>query len=258
MRRRKITIEYVKKLFEEAGYTLLSKEYVGYKQKLEYVCSKGHNHSMGWNKWQQGRRCPTCKNIKLSRTRMGKDNPMYGRSVSKKTRKKISEALRGKYVSKSTRKKLSNINKGKTATTEAKNKMRKARLGTKLSEKTKRKIGNASRKFMGSVKQREKMSKRMVGKNNPMFGRTGSKSPGWKGGISCEPYCQAWSDKEYKESIKQRDEYRCQNPYCYNTTKRLNIHHIDYNKKNCGPDNLITLCVGCNARANKDRECHTT
>ena len=84
----------------------------------------------------------------------------------------------------------------------------------------------------------------------------GDKCPNWKGGISCEPYCQIWADKEYKESIKKRDNYICQNPYCYKNDVRLHIHHIDYNKKNCGPDNLITLCGSCNARANTDREWH--
>lgn len=85
----------------------------------------------------------------------------------------------------------------------------------------------------------------------------GAGNPSWKGGISCEPYCDVWLDKEYKESIKQRDGYKCINPYCI--SKNLNdltIHHIDYNKKSCVPENLITLCRSCNFRANKDREWH--
>ena len=85
---------------------------------------------------------------------------------------------------------------------------------------------------------------------------SGPRNPNWKGGIMCEPYCDVWLDKEYKESILERDNHRCQNPDCWGISKRLTIHHIDYNKKNCGPDNLITLCNSCNARANKDREWH--
>lgn len=79
----------------------------------------------------------------------------------------------------------------------------------------------------------------------------------WKGGISFDPYCPIFFDKEYKESIKIRDSYTCQNPYCYKNDDMLNIHHIDYNKKNCGPENLITVCRSCNSRANSDREWHT-
>ena len=35
---------------------------------------------------------------------------------------------------------------------------------------------------------------------------------------------------------------------------RLVIHHIDYTKENCATDNLITLCISCNSRANHKRE----
>ena len=82
----------------------------------------------------------------------------------------------------------------------------------------------------------------------------GEDSPHWKGGISCEPYCDAWADKEYKKSILERDNYECQNPDCWGTSKRLTIHHINYVKKHCDPWNLITLCNSCNARANFNRD----
>jgi hypothetical protein len=74
--------------------------------------------------------------------------------------------------------------------------------------------------------------------------------------IACEPYCDAWADKEYKESIKERDGYKCLNPTCLCNSKRLGIHHINYNKKDCAPLNLITLCTSCNSRANSDRDWH--
>jgi len=32
------------------------------------------------------------------------------------------------------------------------------------------------------------------------------------------------------------------------------VHHIDYNKKNCNLDNLITLCINCHAKTNYNRE----
>lgn len=80
------------------------------------------------------------------------------------------------------------------------------------------------------------------------------KQPGWRGGINCEPYCDSWLDLDYKKSIKERDNYKCQNPNCSGNYKRLSIHHIDYNKKNCFPNNLITLCNPCNSKANQNRE----
>lgn len=87
-----------------------------------------------------------------------------------------------------------------------------------------------------------------------ILGRSGPKHPNWKGGISVEPYCDAWADRQYKEDIKIRDNYTCQNEYCWRTTEKLTIHHINYNKKDCLPKNLITLCKSCNSRANKDRD----
>ena len=80
--------------------------------------------------------------------------------------------------------------------------------------------------------------------------------PSWKGGISKLPYCPEWSES-YKEEIKERDGYQCLNPYCYHTSDRLAVHHIDYTKTLCGPDNLITVCNSCNSYANKNREWHT-
>ncbi len=44
---------------------------------------------------------------------------------------------------------------------------------------------------------------------------------------------------------------------CFGNIHRLSVHHIDYVKKNCGPENLITLCASCDSRANKDRKWHT-
>ena len=86
-------------------------------------------------------------------------------------------------------------------------------------------------------------------------GRCGDRSPSWKGGISREPY--AWTfDDELKGKIHQRDGHQCQ--LCgvpqskYN--RKLDVHHIDYDKRNSDPVNLVALCRGCNARVNANRE----
>jgi 5-methylcytosine-specific restriction endonuclease McrA len=80
----------------------------------------------------------------------------------------------------------------------------------------------------------------------------------WFDGSRC-PYCSGyfkWT-KDYKEEIKERDNYQCLNPYCFHNDNVLSVHHIDYTKTICGPDNLITLCRSCNSRANFDRKWHT-
>jgi hypothetical protein len=141
-------------------------------------------------------------------------------------------------------------NKGKPRSEETKKKIsetRRQRLAAGLiviTEETKRKAAESRRGRQRSLETRQKMS----------LAATGERSSQWKGGISCEPYCGVWNDKDFKESIKERDEYICQNPDCWGKCNKLCIHHINYDKKNCTPSNLITVCVSCNFRANKDRK----
>ena len=88
---------------------------------------------------------------------------------------------------------------------------------------------------------------------------TKEKHPNWKGGCSFEPYSLEWTE-ELKEEIHKRDKFKCQ--YCGITQKehfkkynqKLHVHHIDYNKKDCKENNLITLCISCNSKANFNRD----
>jgi 5-methylcytosine-specific restriction endonuclease McrA len=76
----------------------------------------------------------------------------------------------------------------------------------------------------------------------------------WLGGMSREPYALIWGSRLFKGTIRERDGHACQNPECKKTCNVLTIHHIDYDKKNCDPKNLITLCRACNGRANFNRD----
>ncbi len=81
----------------------------------------------------------------------------------------------------------------------------------------------------------------------------------WRNGISKEPYPFEF-DEKLKNLIRKRDGYVCQ--LCGKTEKteiknihrRLTIHHIDYNKRNLNPINLITFCNACNLRVNWNRK----
>jgi hypothetical protein len=93
-----------------------------------------------------------------------------------------------------------------------------------------------------------KMSEAKLGKH------TGENNPGWKGGISFEEYPMEFS-KIYKETIRTRDNHKCQiDPAHDNKGKTMHVHHIDYDKMNCDPKNLTTLCNSCNLKANFNRE----
>ena len=78
----------------------------------------------------------------------------------------------------------------------------------------------------------------------------------WQGGTSAEPYCFDWNSPEFKNMIRKRDGYKCQNPTCWNkyNKRTLHVHHINYVKKNCELLNLISLCCSCNGRANANRK----
>jgi len=82
----------------------------------------------------------------------------------------------------------------------------------------------------------------------------GKKNPNWRGGLSFEPYTVEFN-RQLKELIRQRDGYKCQlcgMPEIENIRK-LSIHHIDYVKRNCLPDNLTALCGSCNSKVNINR-----
>lgn len=146
---------------------------------------------------------------------------------------------------------------GRKHTKETKDKISKYFTGYKRKPRTKEHRRNLSISLTGKKKTENHIKKISI--SNKKVDRSsmcGSGNPMWKGGVTYEPYCEQWRDRDYKESIKERDDYKCLNPECNKISNILNIHHIDYNKKNCHPFNLITLCVSCNAKANKDRWWH--
>ncbi len=93
------------------------------------------------------------------------------------------------------------------------------------------------------------------GKNNPMFGKTKINAPNWQGGKSFELYGEDFNEI-LKEQIRQRDNYQCQECGYFQKDLgyKLPVHHIDYNKKNNNPMNLISLCKSCHTQTNFDRD----
>ena len=198
-----------------------------------------------WNKFLQGHhsRVNNPMDNFLSRQKVSKT--LSGHKVSEETRFKISEGNKGKLAGKS------HHMFGKTHTDEAKRKISEAGKRLKHTDETKRKISIANKGKVISLDQRRKISNTLTGRKRPEI--SGANNSNWKGGISCEPYCDAWLDQEYKQSIRDRDNNQCQNPDCWGTSNRIHIHHINYIKKDCNPYNLITLCNSCNSRANYKR-----
>lgn len=87
---------------------------------------------------------------------------------------------------------------------------------------------------------------------------SGPNSPGWKGGISFEPYCYKFNNK-FKEKIREQF-----NRVCFlcgkserKNGKKLAIHHVNYDKNclctdiKCG---FVPLCMGCHVKTNHNRD----
>jgi hypothetical protein len=85
-----------------------------------------------------------------------------------------------------------------------------------------------------------------------------SKNPNWHGGISRLPWGPEFTPA-LKYTIRKRDSFTCRE--CHQTEQdlgyKLSIHHIDFDKKNSIPDNLISLCKSCHSQTNFNRAAWT-
>lgn len=72
-------------------------------------------------------------------------------------------------------------------------------------------------------------------------------------------YHSIWNHK-LRLKIRTRDGFKCQLCGCSDLENRLKyhkplaVHHIDYDKKNCKDDNLISLCNTCHPKTNINRD----
>jgi len=168
---------------------------------------------------------------------------------------------RGKYFwSNEHKKKMSGIKKGYKPTDETKKKLSKKikwmhdhdEVYQKKCRETNYKKGMPGKKNPMFGKKRPDVSKR--NKENPMKGK---KNPAWIGGKSFEPYGFEFN-KQLKATIKERDSHTCTMCGLKETIFiKHSVHHIDYDKKNNNPNNLITLCSSCHGKTNLRREMWT-
>jgi len=127
-----------------------------------------------------------------------------------------------------------------------------AEIKSKLSEATK---GRWERGELGGAAWRKKLSDTMKSRwADPEYHRshTGENHPRWKGGISDSPYASDFNDN-LKREIRARDEHLC--AMCNEPEKGEChiVHHVDYDKMNSDPFNLLALCRKCHAQTNYNR-----
>lgn len=163
---------------------------------------------------------------------------MYGRERAKEIKENHRKNMIGKnknntkelWKNSNYRNHMIEVHKGKKCSNKTKEKMRLSHKGVKFSEKHKQKLRHPKTKehalniSKGILKYYEKM------------------------GISKEPYSNDWTST-LKRAIRERDNYICQICSMYGQV----VHHIDYNKKNCNCNNLLTLCNSCHSKTNQSR-----
>ena len=148
----------------------------------------------------------------------GKNSPSFGHHPTEETRRKISESLTGHHPTKETRRKLSERMKGK----------------------------QNSKGHKHTEEQRRQQSERMKGEKHPMYGKYGPEAANWRGGVSSLPYAPEFNEA-LKREIRKRDSYTCRWCGIFQSLlrRRLDVHHIDFDKKNNNSSNLCALCQSC-------------
>lgn len=181
------------------------------------------------------------KGIKLSKS--------HRLNISKGVNKAASEGKMKKVYTKEYRKKIGNRTKGKTYE-EIYGKTRADEIKKKLSD-----VGSWNEGLTKETDARLVKIGRSISKSHKKNKekRSGENSHFWKGGISRLPYDITFS-RELKDLIRKRDKNICQLCHKRKYIKSLDVHHVNYDKKNSLPENLTSLCDSCHSKTNFNRD----
>jgi len=265
----KLDFDVISEHINSEGYTVVDTIYINCRTKLRLICPNGHEYNVSWDHFRsKGSRCPECSKADIM-------------VIKELFEKDCYTLLSDEYINNKTKLKyicpkghhhgirLNDWQQGhRCPTCAGQTKPTIEEISVSFTKEgyilLSSEYNNRSTKlrYMCPYKHEHEIS--WSNWNNGhrcpecnVVNIMGSGNPSWKGGISNDGYCPLWKDVEYKKDIRDRDDNRCLNPYCHSPNSRdLTIHHIDYDKKNCSPKNLITVCRSCNSKANTDREWH--
>lgn len=270
---RRLNIEFIRSELNKRGYKLLSNVYINSHSNLDIECSKGHRIKTCWTVLKRGGGCVKCLHDSL-RMNIG-----FIRAEFKKegyillTIKCINSSQKLDYICPNGHR--HSISWGRwTSGCRCGICANNVRLTIDFIREEFKKEGYVllSTEYINNrTKLKYKCNRKHINYTtwDNWVGRyrcsicwsediSGPGNPALKGGVSKEFYCRDWT-KEYKDYIKERDGYKCLNPYCFKKNgyaSELVVHHIDHNKKFCGPENLITICRSCHGYVSKDTGWH--
>lgn len=167
---------------------------------------------------KDGCRCGRCRMIKGEFK--GKNHPLYGKPKTEKLKKEHSEFMKRKWKDEEYRKNSSDSHKKFYQT-----------------EEGKRIHSESSKKIWDNQRTKQKLIDAHIDWN--FYFSHGCQRTHY-------PYDDTFN-KELKHKIAERDIYSCQ--LCGELLPdKFAVHHIDYNKKNSKPENLIFLCACCHGK----------
>lgn len=201
-------------------------------------------------------RCRRCQDIRRKQLIKGKNNPNFkdGRTLKKNCCldcEKVLNGYRNKRCSS-----CENIRRFKGKTYEnimGKEKAQKIRVLRSIALKGKPKtiehrknLSNACKGRLSAFKghHHTKESKKQLSLSR---GGTGIPYENTEYGVGF--------DNNLKEHVRFRDKYKCQICGCsrLENERQLDVHHIDYDKRNNSIRNFISLCRSCHMKTNTNR-----
>jgi hypothetical protein len=201
--------------------------------------------------------------VNIAKARTGKPHPLSEKAkthirklakqrvISEETRLKMSKAKKGIIHSEETRRKLSEAHKGKILSDEHKKKLSESHKGQKPSLETLQKRSLALKGKLACNKGiphtysvRLKIVETMIGGF-------------WYGNVQesrdSPQYCEKFN-ADLKERVRAFFGYRCVECGAPQNGKKLDVHHVWYNKKACcddTPRSLVALCHKCHTKTTR-------
>jgi len=121
----------------------------------------------------------------------------------------------------------------------------KGKPGHTCDDDTREVLSQKTKELWERPGHREYVSEALSGVNHPFYrARPGLNPDDWP-----RDYPWEWTE-ELREMIRERDGREC--VVCgkpeRDFPKKLQVHHVDYNRKHCVPDNLVSLCRSCHGK----------